>query len=61
MDCIRKCLSDRNKKGIYKAGMRNDHGALINSKLSMSALLISWLTMVAFVMAGLVHALRKYE
>lgn len=29
MDCIRKCLSDKNKKGIYKAGMRNDHGALI--------------------------------
>jgi len=36
-------------------------GLLSNSELSMSALLIPWLAMVALLMAGLVHALRKYE
>ena len=29
MDCIRKCVSDRSKKGIYKAGMQNDEGIFI--------------------------------
>jgi hypothetical protein len=29
MDYILKCLSDRNKKGVYKAGMQNDPGALV--------------------------------
>jgi hypothetical protein len=61
MDFIRKCLSDRTKKRICKAGMQSDIGPVSNTKLSMSALLVSWLTMVALLMAGLVHALRKYE
>jgi hypothetical protein len=29
IDCILKSLSDRNKKGTYKAGMQNDLGAVV--------------------------------